>query len=149
MRDMLREKLCLHLDRLDLQRLVLRQLLDHVDTADETLLSRQLDTALTTISPFTITFEQGAPHVYVLRLADDCWYVGMSTCVEERIRCHFSGAGAVWTKTHRPLYVASIVRGDKDTERQITLDMMREKGWQYVRGSVWCAATLPKPPACL
>jgi hypothetical protein len=40
-------------------------------------------------------------YVYVLRLQDDCWYVGKSANVERRLQQHIDAAGAVWTELDR------------------------------------------------
>jgi DNA primase len=41
-------------------------------------------------------------NVYVLRLEDDCFYIGFSRNLDRRIKEHFSGNGSVWTKKHKP-----------------------------------------------
>lgn len=150
-RTLLRERVSLHLERANLQRLVLSNLLEHIDAGtDITLVSRQLDLSLKSIAPSsTLTFNPGSPYVYVLSLDDDCWYVGTSQSVSDRILAHFNGSGAQWTRLHRPRFVYSIVPGGKETEKETTLALMRDKGWEKVRGAAWCYTTMTRPPACL
>lgn len=150
-RSLLRDRLSHHLERISLHRLLLSNLLEHVDAGtDPSLINKQLDLTLRYISPEnSLTFERGEPYVYVLALEDDCWYVGLSQVVSERILAHFNGNGAQWTRTHRPRHVHSIFPGGKDRERETTLQMMREKGWEAVRGASWCSVAMARPPQCL
>jgi len=43
------------------------------------------------------------PWVYILRCADDSYYVGSTTHLEFRVRQHQNGEGAVHTKRRRPV----------------------------------------------
>ena len=150
-RDLLRDRLNYHLERLGLHRLLLTNLLEHVDAGTDTsIISKQLDMTLRFIGPErNLTFEKGTPYVYVLSLEDDCWYVGLSQSLSDRISAHFTGSGAQWTRIHRPRHVHSITPGGKDLEKETTLDFMRSKGWQFVRGSAWCSVNMSKPPQCV
>ena len=62
--------------------------------------------------------------VYVLKLQDDCWYVGYSADPETRIACHFLGRGARWTQIHPPIAVESLQPGTKKLEDVITIALM-------------------------
>ena len=41
--------------------------------------------------------------VYILRCADDSLYVGHTTNIEDRLRVHNEGRGALWTACRRPV----------------------------------------------
>jgi predicted GIY-YIG superfamily endonuclease len=147
----IRDRIQLHLDKVSLHRVILSNLLEHVDAGtDLTLVSKQLELSLKFISPESILeFNKGQQYVYVLALENECWYVGTSASVHDRIHAHFTGNGSQWTKTHRPLYVHSIVPGGKDLEKETTLQTMRERGWKSVRGHAWCAVYLARAPTAL
>jgi len=88
-------------------------------------------------------------YVYVLRLQDDCWYVGKSANVERRLQQHIDAAGAVWTELHPPLStdalfsvedVADIDASGRETRR--TAQLMLEYGVNSVRGGPWTRADM-------
>lgn len=147
----LRERIQLHLDKVSLHRVILSNLLEHVDAGtDLALVSKQLDLSLKFIAPETsLEFNKGQHYVYVLALENDNWYVGTSASVNDRIAAHFTGNGSQWTKMHRPIHIHSIVPGGKDVEKETTLQTMRERGWQSVRGHAWCSVHLTRAPAAL
>ncbi len=41
--------------------------------------------------------------VYLLRCADDTFYIGISTDVEKRVACHNAGQGAKYTRGRLPV----------------------------------------------
>ena len=115
------------------------------DDAVLAVLSRSLKASQRT----TITdhaFRIGQAYVYVLELANDNWYVGTSEALTDRLCQHFSGEGAAWTKQHHPIRVVQILSGGKPLEKQKTLELMREKGFEHVRGHAWCQVCLAAPP---
>lgn len=82
--------------------------------------------------------------LYVLALEDDCFYVGQAQDPEKRIRAHFAGKGASWTRLHKPLAV--LLREDtgetdpkvaEKAENNQVLHLMRKHGWERVRGGFW------------
>ena len=88
--------------------------------------------------------------VYVLRLEDDCWYVGYSADVETRIASHFLGRGAKWTRIHAPIAVESLQPGDLKLENVVTIAMMARHGYKRVRGGQYVEVCMPcAPPAIL
>ncbi len=87
-----------------------------------------------------------AGYVYVLKLQDDCWYVGCSTDPETRIACHFMGRGARWTQIHAPMAVESLQPGTKKLENVVTIALMVKHGFQQVRGGQYVLVDLPCPP---
>ena len=42
-------------------------------------------------------------NLYILPLADGCYYVGSTTRLDKRFKEHVQGTGAAWTKLHPPL----------------------------------------------
>ena len=75
--------------------------------------------------------------IYVLELEDNCWYVGRSDNVLERLRNHFRGNGSKWTKAHKPVRVALILPGYEQAEFLLTCDMVKLFGIEFVRGAYW------------
>ena len=92
-------------------------------------------------------FPFGTEYVYVWQLEDGKFYVGYSENLSRRIDEHLSGEGAVWTKKYNPVSIIEIVMGGKEVEKQKTLEYMRLKGWENVRGSHWCHLEYKSPPA--
>lgn len=86
-------------------------------------------------------------YTYVLELDDSCWYIGRTANPSIRIKSHFKHSSIEWVRLHPPIRVHSVTKGD--TERQLTLKMMKEYGWQKVRGYAWCKVGLSKPPIAL
>ena len=82
---------------------------------------------------------------YVLELTHSKWYVGITYNVNQRVAEHMQGHGARWTRLHKPTgKIISVAIGDH--EKSTTLRMMREKGWQNVRGSSWTKVDMGYPP---
>ena len=77
---------------------------------------------------------RNAGYVYVLKLQDDCWYIGYSADPECRIAAHFLGRGARWTQVHAPMAVESLQPGTKKLEDVVTIAYMVRHGYQRVRG---------------
>ncbi|MDP3682949.1 MAG: GIY-YIG nuclease family protein, partial [Ignavibacteria bacterium] len=44
-------------------------------------------------------------YVYVLLCSDGSFYTGSTNNVEKRLRAHFAGKGAKYTKSHKPVKV--------------------------------------------
>ena len=84
--------------------------------------------------------------VYVLRLEDDCWYVGYSADLETRIAQHFLGRGADWTRRHVPVGVESVQRGDVHLETALTVALMAKYHWKKVRGGKYMQADMLQAP---
>lgn len=92
----------------------------------------------------------GAPepiaiYLYVLALTSDYFYVGLTHNVDQRIKQHFSGKGAEWTKLHPPIRVLhTICTGTKDArkaeqmENEATIALMLDCGIARVRGGHFC-----------
>jgi predicted GIY-YIG superfamily endonuclease len=85
------------------------------------------------------------PLVYVLALADDCFYVGVTYNLNQRLAQHMAGTGALWTRLHKPLKVLEIVLDvTPATENEVTLRLIEEYGPARVRGGSWCRPGKPK-----
>ena len=83
--------------------------------------------------------------LYVLKLEDECWYVGISEDPMYRLSQHWGGTGAAWCKKHKPLkpfeknyYIEDL--GDlnktecEKTEDEVTEELQKEFGLNKVRG---------------
>ena len=102
-------------------------------------------------------------NLYVLRLQEQCWYVGITQrSVEERREEHIQGMplvgskrrGSCWTSIHVPLQTpysrpeGSVVFSKelgvgadswaKEVENSVTLRLMEIFGWRCVRGGEYC-----------
>ncbi|MDB5177107.1 MAG: hypothetical protein JWN75_775 [Candidatus Saccharibacteria bacterium] len=81
-------------------------------------------------------------HLYVLKLEEDKWYIGISTDVEKRFKQHMSGfASAAWTKKYKPIkiqdtrYLGDIaIDKAQQIEGRITRKYMEKYGDENVRG---------------
>ena len=80
------------------------------------------------------------PSLYVLRLEDDCYYVGISYNLNFRLGQHFAGAGAKWTRLHRPVEVIKVIypATDEGIENKITLEYIALYGAEKVKGGSYC-----------
>lgn len=88
----------------------------------------------------------GAPEpvdidIYVLELADGCFYVGLTSDVAHRMQQHLAGEGAEWTKLHPPIRVLHTIgtgtRDGRQAERiedEVTVTLMFRYGIDKVRG---------------
>lgn len=93
-------------------------------------------------------FPFGIEYVYVWELEEGKYYVGYSENLSSRLENHTTGDGAVWTKKYKPVSIVEIVRGNKDVERAKTLEYMKLKGFENVRGAGWCKVEYSSvPPA--
>lgn len=80
--------------------------------------------------------------LYVLRLKDECFYVGQSRAdrFEGRIRAHFKGKGSAWTKAHLPVDVIEKIevhgsyRDIELIENQKVIEYIKRYGLSKVRG---------------
>lgn len=72
--------------------------------------------------------------VYILKLEDDCYYVGYSENLNRRLSQHFNGDGSKWTKLHKPVKLMGVMVGGKSEETIETLRLMVIYGKDFVRG---------------
>ena len=47
-------------------------------------------------------------NIYILKLEDNCYYVGKSENVEQRFQQHLSGSGSFFTKKHKPILIEQV-----------------------------------------
>lgn len=80
-------------------------------------------------------------YVYVLRLENDCWYVGISRDVEKRYKKHKKGNGSKWTKKHKPIEIVekrlteALVESEASiVEDQVTIEYALKYCAEKVRG---------------
>ena len=80
------------------------------------------------------------PSLYVLKLEDDCYYIGMSHNLNQRWSQHWSGNGAKWTRLHKPLEVVKIIYPaiEMGIENKVTLEFMEIYGKEKVKGGSYC-----------
>jgi predicted GIY-YIG superfamily endonuclease len=71
---------------------------------------------------------------YILKLEDDCWYVGITKNgkVNQRLANHLNYGASGWTKVHKPVSVYKVVEGDR--EEEITKKLIAKYGADKVRG---------------
>jgi len=76
--------------------------------------------------------------VYVLKLEDDCWYVGLTSNLNARIAEHFGLSGRFgasnWTRAHRPVSIQEVVVGDYAIENEMTEKYIAMYGSSKVQG---------------
>ena len=84
--------------------------------------------------------------IYILELQNHKYYIGRSERIPERLKQHFKGYGAIWTKKHKPIKVLDILE-EKNlfSEDNITKEMMLKYGIDNVRGGSYCKVKLSKP----
>ena len=87
----------------------------------------------------------GPGHVYVLELAEGRFYVGHTTELYRRICQHFSGTGAVFTKTFKPLKVLSVTEGSVALEKATFAAVAATHGWDNVRGAGYTKVQMKAP----
>lgn len=80
-------------------------------------------------------------HLYVLELTGGKYYVGQTKHPDRRIRKHFNGSGAEWTRRHPPLREITRInlgiidyRTGELAENDKVIELMRQHGFQHVRG---------------
>lgn len=83
--------------------------------------------------------------VYVLELEGGNFYVGQTKNFKRRANQHALASGALWTKVHPPIRVVEFdsltYRTDSAAakrETDLTLQYMKEYGWDKVRGGAFC-----------
>lgn len=92
-------------------------------------------------------FPFGIQYVYFWELEEGKFYVGWSENLSRRIDEHLSDEGSIWTKKYHPISIIEICRGDKSVEKQKTLEYMKLKGWENVRGGPWCSTDYKNTPS--
>jgi predicted GIY-YIG superfamily endonuclease len=85
--------------------------------------------------------------LYVLKLENSKYYVGITTNLNNRLKAHFSNQGSSWTKKFKPLEVIETIEpACKKLEKKKTMEYMRKYGYLNVRGAGWTQCQdIPKP----
>lgn len=86
------------------------------------------------------------PGVYVLKLQNDCYYVGSSNNISERLSHHKDGEGCAWTKLNPLQCIYSVYPTNQDLrvlEEEITYDTMTKFGIAKVRGASFIQVNMP------
>ena len=77
--------------------------------------------------------------LYVLRLENKKYYVGVTNNLGRRLNQHANNAGSQWTKLHKPVALAYLRSNvSYKDENTITRRYMKRFGPQNVRGGRWC-----------
>ena len=85
-------------------------------------------------------------YIYVLQLIEDRYYVGRTGNILRRIEQHFTGLGAIYTKTYKPIKVIEVSEEFTSNDERIkTIEIMEKYGWEKVRGACWCCLEIKKP----
>lgn len=87
--------------------------------------------------------------IYILKLENDNYYVGVTSNHINRLKAHKRGRGALWTQVNKPIetmYLKEIPENKaKALERAITLSIMALVGWEKVRGGGWSQVKMGCP----
>ena len=82
--------------------------------------------------------------LYVLKLEDECWYIGMTRNIDKRYKAHKKGK-TYWTKEHKPIEVHETRDTELNSdsaasklEDELTLEYARKFGMDKVRGGGYC-----------
>lgn len=83
-------------------------------------------------------------HVYVLRLRGGRYYVGRTNNITQRYQQHIAGAGAAWTRRHRPVSVERVIENvvSPFEEDKVTKEYMSLHGIDNVRGGSYITVEL-------
>ena len=78
-------------------------------------------------------------NIYILKLKDECWYVGKTAGeIEKRVNAHMNGTGSAWTKLHRPICVhEQFINMSPFDEDKYTKQYMAQYGIDKVRGGAY------------
>lgn len=88
------------------------------------------------------------PILYILKLQDDKYYIGITLNLNQRLSQHFSGEGSQFTKKYKPLEVLKVIYNDdinEDYENKLTLEYMQKYGWENCRGGYYTRLVIKKP----
>ena len=89
-------------------------------------------------------------HIYILKLENEKYYIGLTYNIKNRLEQHCNNMGSSWTKKYKPLSVMEIITpGDKKLEKDKTIEYMKKYGYQNVRGAGWTQSCDIPIPLCL
>ena len=82
-------------------------------------------------------------NIYILKLADNKYYVGKSNNLEKRKEAHMNGTACSWTKKYKPIDVVEIIENASPfDEDKYTLEYMDKYGMDNVRGGKYVQEAL-------
>jgi predicted GIY-YIG superfamily endonuclease len=85
--------------------------------------------------------------IYVLALENNKWSVNYSSNMKKATDDMLDTGTTKWTQTHKPLHVSKIFPGlFMDEVNDITLDLMKQYGWENVRGGSWSMVNMKTAP---
>ncbi len=83
--------------------------------------------------------------IYILKLAQNKFYVGKTDKPKVRLDSHFKNDGCVWTKKYKPIQILGLFADCDDfDEDKYTLKYMSKYGVDNVRGGSFCQTTLSR-----
>jgi predicted GIY-YIG superfamily endonuclease len=83
------------------------------------------------------------PLLYVLKLENEKYYVGVTYNLNFRYAQHIQGHGARWTKLHKPVGITEVrTQGSTSLENLVTLEYIDKYGKENVRGGSY--TSIPK-----
>ena len=83
--------------------------------------------------------------IYILKLAQDKYYVGKTKNPDSRIQYHFEGRGSAWTNKYKPVETVEIIENcNKFDEDKYVLIYMEKFGIDNVRGGSYSTIKLDK-----
>ena len=78
--------------------------------------------------------------IYIMKLEDDCWYIGKTNDIAKRVKQHFAQNGSTWTKLHKPIAMEACYRNASPfDEDKYTKEYMMKYGIDKVRGGTYSA----------
>ena len=82
-------------------------------------------------------------NIYILKLEDDCYYIGKSENVELRFQQHLSNNGSSFTKKHKPLSIETVYNNVSPfDEDKYVKEYMSKYGMDKVRGGTYVSEKL-------
>lgn len=77
-------------------------------------------------------------NIYILKLEDNCYYIGKSENVEQRFQQHLSGSGSSFTKKHKPILIEKVFNNVSPfDEDKYVKEYMSKYGIDKVRGGTY------------
>ena len=89
------------------------------------------------------TIPLNTTNIYVMKLQDDCWYVGKTEDIPKDIKRHFTQTKIPWMLLHKPIFMESCYRNASPfDEDRYTKEYMLKYGVDKVRGGTYTAPYL-------
>jgi predicted GIY-YIG superfamily endonuclease len=66
-------------------------------------------------------------HLYVLRLFDDKWYVGLTANLQDTLKAHQAGRAVKWTKEHPVMNVEEIITFERELPEHEAIVLANKK----------------------